>query len=122
MIDPPTPPDGTCARCGRNKAKVRGVPSKTDSNHPFKSKVKARSPTDSVYVQREAQLDPFCSAMCCRIYYGLQPAKPLKKRKGKCKGCSGDLDNFKPDCKTCRGRKHMRESNERKRRSKIASI
>jgi len=47
MIGPEVPPDGTCAQCG-----------------------KPRRLDQSAFYRPHAERDPFCSAACCRIYYG----------------------------------------------------
>lgn len=48
IADPPVPPDGTCATCG-----------------------KPRDPERSrKYARLEADRDPFCSVRCCRSFHG----------------------------------------------------
>jgi len=122
IIDPPTPEDGTCARCGRSKAEVRGVPAQTGTDHPFKDKAGMRkgANTGKHSVAREAELDPFCSADCCRIYYGLQDPTPLRRHRGRrCAECGCPLDSRTEGCTRCAQRHYARRRAER-RRAKVA--
>ena len=47
MIGPAVPEDGTCAQCG-----------------------KPRHLKQTGFYRLHAERDPFCSAQCCRVYYG----------------------------------------------------
>jgi hypothetical protein len=101
MTDPATPLDGTCARCGRSKRKVR-----QDSDGDL----------NKMRVREAADADPFCSSECCRIYYGLIKPTALRRINRKCKGCGCALDIETKGCARCRTRHAARERAEQKRR------
>lgn len=62
--DSPIPPDGSCAVCGQPR-------------QPERSRK---------YAGAEAELDPFCSNMCARVYYG----QPDLDRQGRERALAGN--------------------------------
>ena len=56
--------------------------------------------------------DPFCSAICCRIVYGLDPPEGevgSAIASTKCRGCGCDHGAFTVGCDTCYQRHAARE-------------
>jgi hypothetical protein len=83
--------DGRCAQC----LKPRKMPR---AHH--------KSIDPAVY-----ELDPFCSSSCCRIWHGLEPAKPREfaARNKTCSGCGVAMDERTVDCRQCNHRFRNRD-------------
>lgn len=102
--EPPIREDGGCAQCGKERKPAKGLSGQTGQlAHIFAAAVAA---------------DPFCSANCCRAYYGTvdksptTSADPMEKPMPQCGTTAAYASGCR--CDACRGAEAASQRERRK--------